>query len=234
MAAVHGRGHVRRRQDLQRRVPRDRPQGQRVRGQDRHVQGPRRSTTRPRRRPTAADGGQQGPARLLHRLRHAHADGDRRRDGLRRRRRSSTASTAARGRLHRSGRVQRGRQLHVDYRATDKVNNTSDGQDGSRSASSRARAARRPARTSSTARRWARSGSVTPATAARRASAHHVRRRPAAHPDGRLRARRANSATTARRPGELHRPGSAPRSARTGPSRPSSRSSTPAAGRTPA
>jgi hypothetical protein len=55
----------------------------------------------------------------------------------------------------------------VDYRATDKVQNTSEPKTIT-SRSSRARAARRRARTSSPAARSARSGSSTPATAARR------------------------------------------------------------------
>ena len=70
--------------------------------------------------------------------------------------------------VHRSGRVQHGRQLHGRLPRHGQGQQHVRRSSRRRSASSPARAARRPARTSSTARRWARSGSVTRATAARR------------------------------------------------------------------
>ena len=154
-------------QDLHGRVPRDRPQGQRLRGQDGHVQGPR-DQRRDRPDGHGRHGGQPGPAQLLRRLRHAHADGHRRRDRFRhrqdrvpRQRRRLHARTPLRSRSTRPAPT-----TSTTARPTRSA--TSRRSRRSRSASSRARAAPRPAPTSSTARRSARSGCVTRATAARR------------------------------------------------------------------
>ena len=112
VAAVFGGGHVRGREGLQRRVPRDRPQGQRRRGQDGHVRGPQ-----DQRHDASGHLGrgvrQQGPARLLRRLGHADHHGDRRRG---RRLRGAPGRVPLRRRcldpVHRAGGVQHGRQLH--------------------------------------------------------------------------------------------------------------------------
>ena len=68
--------------------------------------------------------------------------------------RSSTAPTAALDDLRRARRVQRGRQLHGRLPRHRQGQQHLRSPSRSRSVSSRARAARRPARTSSTARRW--------------------------------------------------------------------------------
>ena len=191
LAALHGCGHFTHGEEVQRSSTARRttrttsPRSRRPRSRS------SRSTTTTAPTATAADGGQPGPARLLRRLRHAHADGDRRRDRLRRRQTIEyRVNGGAYTRVHRAGRVQHAGHATTSTTARPTRSTTRRRSRRSRSGSSPARAAR-SARSDefdgttlgSQWQRHTRNGG-TPL------SALHVRRRRAAHADGRLRARR--------------------------------------------
>ena len=162
------------------------------------------------------DVGQQGPARQLRRLRHAHAVRHRRRDRAPASRRSSTAPTAAPGRptptpvaFNAAGNYT------VDYRATDKVNNTSvPKQVTFRILSGAGCTQTRSDEFDGTAlgAQWTRHtrNGGTPR------ERHHVRRAASCTCRRPTSSSTLPTRTTSRRPGQLHRPGPAARWARPG------------------